>query len=106
MDGLHALVLWDIVIEVLRTTKDNIQPGQTRSGKLGQIQPNHTAQGNLSMFFPTRFFEIPKPVDFTCLICCNQTHFAFTVGHELVVPSFESVLWTLECFRHAIVVSV
>ena len=26
MDGLLALDLWDIVIEVLRTTKDNIQP--------------------------------------------------------------------------------
>ena len=36
----------------------------------------------------------------------NQTHFAFTDGHELVVPSFESVLWKLECFRHALVVSV
>ena len=45
-------------------------------------------------------------VDFTCLICCNQTHFAFSVGHDLVDPSFESVLWKLECFRHALVVSV
>ena len=45
-------------------------------------------------------------VDFTCLICCNQTHFALTVGHELVDPSFESVLWKLESFRHALVVSV
>ena len=45
-------------------------------------------------------------VDITCLICCDQTHFAFSVGHELVGPSFESVLWTLECFRHALAVSV
>ena len=45
-------------------------------------------------------------VDFTCLVCCYQTHFALTVGHELVDPSFESVLWKLECFRHALVVSV
>ena len=44
--------------------------------------------------------------DFTCLICCNQTHFAFSVGYELVDPSFESVLWKFECFRHALVVSV
>ena len=29
MDGLPALDLLDIVIEVLRTTKDNIQPGHT-----------------------------------------------------------------------------
>ena len=26
VDGLPALDLWDIVIEVLRTAKDNIQP--------------------------------------------------------------------------------
>ena len=45
-------------------------------------------------------------VDFTCLTCCNQTHFAFPVGHEFVNPSFESVLWKFECFRHALVVSV
>ena len=31
-------------------------------------------------------------VDFTCLICCNQTHIAFSVGHEFANPSFESVL--------------
>ena len=41
-------------------------------------------------------------VDLTCLICCNQTHFAFSVGQT----SFESVLWKLECIRHALVVSV
>ena len=45
-------------------------------------------------------------VDFTCLICCNQTHFAFTVGHKLVGPSFGSVLCKVECFRHALEVSV
>ena len=39
-------------------------------------------------------------VDFTCLICCNQTPFAFSAGHEVVDPSFE------ECFRQALVVSV
>ena len=33
MDGLPALGLLDIVIEVLRTNKDNIQPGHTSSGK-------------------------------------------------------------------------
>ena len=39
--------LWDIVIEVRRTTKDNIQPGHISSGKLGQIQPNHTSSRKL-----------------------------------------------------------
>ena len=34
-------------------------------------------------------------VDFTCLNCFSQTHFAFTGGHELVGPSFESILWKL-----------
>ena len=26
MDGLHALDLWDMVIEVLRSTNNNVQP--------------------------------------------------------------------------------
>ena len=47
MDGSHALDIWEIVIEVLRTTKDNIQLGHTSSGKLGQIQPNHTISRTL-----------------------------------------------------------
>ena len=42
MDGLPALDLWDIVIEVLRTTKDNIQPNHTSSRKLEYVQPNST----------------------------------------------------------------
>ena len=50
--------------------------------------------------------SLKERVDFTCLICCNQAHFAFPVGHEFVNPSFELVLWKLECFRHALVVSV
>ena len=66
-------------------------------------------------------------VDFTCLNCFNQTHFASAVGHELVDPkrpmrSFMekgftgtavrhtsiqlSILWKSECFKHARVVSV
>ena len=53
-----------------------------------------------------RLFFSFNPVDFTCLICCDQIHIAFSVGHELVDPSFESVLWNLECFRHALVVRV
>ena len=36
---------WDIVIEVLRTTKDNIQPGHTSSGKIGQ-DPHPTILGS------------------------------------------------------------
>ena len=52
LDGLPALDLWDIGIEVLRTTKDNIQPGHTSSGKLGQIQPDHTSSGNFEYVQP------------------------------------------------------
>ena len=52
MDGLPALDLRDFVIEVLRTRKDNIQPGHTSSGKLGQIQPNHTSSGKLEYVQP------------------------------------------------------
>ena len=62
VDGLPALDLWDIVIGVLRTTKDNIQPGHTSSGKRRQIQPNHTSSGKLECVQPnsTRQFVIPK----------------------------------------------
>ena len=35
--------------------------GHTGSGKLGQIQPNHTSSRNLSIINPTGQFEIPKP---------------------------------------------
>ena len=50
--------------------------------------------------------SLKRRVDFKRLICCNQTRFAFSVGHELVHPSFESVLWKLEFFRCALAVSV
>ena len=52
VDGLPALDLWDTVIEVLRTTKDNIQPGHTSSGKLQQTQHNHTRSGKLEYVQP------------------------------------------------------
>ena len=52
MDRLLALDLWDIVIEVLRTTKDNIQPSHAGSGKLGQIQPNQTCSRKLEYVQP------------------------------------------------------
>ena len=31
---------------------------------------------------------------------------AFSADHELVDPSFDSILWKSECFRHSLVVSV
>ena len=37
------LLLTDGTLLVLRTTKDNIQPGHTTSGKLEQTQPNHSS---------------------------------------------------------------
>ena len=52
MDGLPALDLWEIVIEVLRTTKHNIQPGHTSSGKLEYVQPNRTSSGKLEYVQP------------------------------------------------------
>ena len=50
--GYLLLTYGNIVIEVLRTTKDNIQPGHTQ-GILGRSNPTVPAQGNLSMFNPT-----------------------------------------------------
>ena len=37
MDGLLALDLWDIVIEILQTTKDNIQPNHTSHQETGAV---------------------------------------------------------------------
>ena len=47
MAGLFVLDFWDIVIEVLRTTKDDIQPGHTSSRKFQKTQPNHSSSGKL-----------------------------------------------------------
>ena len=39
-------------------------------------------------------------VDFTCLICCKlDSQFAFSVGHEFVDPSFESVFVEIAVFQ-------
>ena len=43
MDGLLALDLWDFVIEVLRSNKDNNQPNHTGLRKLPSVQPKHTS---------------------------------------------------------------
>ena len=40
------------MIEVPRTNNDNIQPGHTSSGKLGQTQHNHTSSGKLEYVQP------------------------------------------------------
>ena len=61
MDGILALDLWDIVIGVLRTTKDNIQPGHTSSGKLGQTQANRTSIGKLEYVQPNSAICDSKP---------------------------------------------
>ena len=50
--GYLLLTSGNIVIEVLRTTKDNIQLGHTQ-GILGRSNPTVPAEGNLSMFNPT-----------------------------------------------------
>ena len=42
MDGLLALDLWDIVIEVLRSTKDNIHPKHTGHQKTGAVLDSKT----------------------------------------------------------------
>ena len=43
MDGLLALDLWDVVIEALRSNKNNIQPNRTILRKLTAVQPKHTS---------------------------------------------------------------
>ena len=52
LDYVWMGYLLDIVIEVLRTTKDNIQPSHASSGKLGQIQPIHTSSRKLEYVQP------------------------------------------------------
>ena len=60
LDGLPALDLWDVVIGLLRTTKDNIQPGHTSSGKLEKTQPNHASSGKLEYVQPNSTFYDSK----------------------------------------------
>ena len=52
MDGLRVLDVWDNVIEVLRTTKDNSQPNHTSTRKLEADQPNHTSSRELPAVQP------------------------------------------------------
>ena len=66
MDGLPSLDLWDIVIEVLRTTKDNIQPDHTSSGKLGQIQNNRTCSRKREHVQPNSIVSDSKTKTTTC----------------------------------------
>ena len=42
MDGLPALDLWDIVIEVSHSTKDNIQPKHTSHQETGAVLDSKT----------------------------------------------------------------
>ena len=42
MDGLFALDLWDIVIEVLRSTKNNVQPKHTSIQETGSALDSKT----------------------------------------------------------------
>ena len=42
MDGLPALDLWDIVIEVSRSTKDNIQPKHSNHQETGAVLDSKT----------------------------------------------------------------
>ena len=73
VDGLPALDVWDIVIEVLRTTKDNIQPSHASSGKLGQIQPNHTS---------SRKHEYVQP---NSTICDSKTKTNMSIENKAVI---------------------
>ena len=43
MDGLLALDLWDLVIEVLRTTKDKPQPSHVSHQEAGAVQSTHSS---------------------------------------------------------------
>ena len=38
-------------------------------------------------------FSCGRCVDFTCLFCCNQTHFPSAVGHELVDPKMSNAFY-------------
>ena len=58
VDGLLALDLWDIVIEVLAYNQGQ---HSTQLRKLGQINPNHTSSKKLAYVNPTRQTVVPKP---------------------------------------------
>ena len=61
MGGLFVPDLWDIVIEVLRTTEDNTQPITLALGNWRQINTIIQAPRNWQQFNPTGQRAIPKP---------------------------------------------
>ena len=53
-DGLLALDLWDVVIEALRSNKDDIQPTHTIFRKLRAVQPKHTRHQETGAVFDSQ----------------------------------------------------
>ena len=49
MDGSLALDLWDLVIEVLRTTKDKLQPSHISHQETGAVQSTHPSTRKLGV---------------------------------------------------------
>ena len=60
MDGLLALDLWDVVIEALRSNKNNIQPNRTILRKLTAVQPKHTSHWETGTVFDSK---AKNPID-------------------------------------------
>ena len=54
MDGLPVLDLWDIVIEVARTSKGSERPKITSLGKLTAVQPKHTSHQETGAVFDSK----------------------------------------------------
>ena len=60
------------------------QAGADHGVDLTSLDAFRLLQTNSAGHMVCQLFLRWASVDFTCLICCNQTHFALTVGHELV----------------------
>ena len=94
VDVLPALDISENVIEVLRTTKDNIQLVHTSSGKLWQIQPNHTisrtleyVQQNWTVCEPNMSIENKGLINSAKWIVYSPTHVLLKVNRSCT--SFE-----------------
>ena len=58
MDGLPALDLWDIVIEVLRSTKNNVQPKHASHQETGKVLDSKTKTQHIGCSKSVVFFAV------------------------------------------------
>ena len=95
MDGLFAVDLWDIVIEVVRTSRGDERPKITSLGKPSAAQPNHTSHQETGAVFDSKTktptFEKKKGVPIPSTVDLQDTSYV-AISRE--TESFEGNSWS------------